>query len=334
MATPPKKLPASPAIQVAVEVADVTEVEADVLILKYARGFHGADQEVALALHAKGKVELTSVDPAAGETTLVPTRGSIAAPLVLFVGTPRLGQLRYREVRELVVGGLASLAKVAPQVKHVALTLHGPNIGLDESQSFLSELRGLTDAIGVGAFPPHLERITFVERNANRAARMREVLELTGFQLGGVVGKAVEDDPPRIEDPDKKPHIFVAMPFAKETDDVFYYGIQKPVHAAGFLCERVDQVSFTGDIVERIVRQIGSAALVIAEVTGANPNVYLEIGYAWGRGVPTLLLARNPAELRFDVRSQRALFYERIFDLELALGKELERLPRSRPHAT
>ncbi len=112
----------------------------------------------------------------------------------------------------------------------------------------------------------------------------------------------------------------------KDMDDVFYYGIQQPVRAAGFLCERVDQEAFLGDILDRVKQKIETAAVVIAELTGANPNVYLEIGYAWGKGVPTLLLLKDGQELRFDVRGQRCLKYERIRDLEESLAKELQGL--------
>lgn len=66
----------------------------------------------------------------------------------------------------------------------------------------------------------------------------------------------------------------------KDMDDVFYYGIQQPVRATGFLCERADQEAFLGDILDRVKQKIETAAVVIAELTGANPNVYLEIGYA------------------------------------------------------
>lgn len=112
----------------------------------------------------------------------------------------------------------------------------------------------------------------------------------------------------------------------KDMDDVFYYGIQQPVRAVGFLCERVDQEAFLGDILDRVKQKIETAAVVIAELTGANPNVYLEIGYAWGKGVPALLLLKDGQELRFDVRGQRCLKYERIRDLEESLAKELQEL--------
>lgn len=112
----------------------------------------------------------------------------------------------------------------------------------------------------------------------------------------------------------------------KDMDDVFYYGIQQPVRATGFLCERADQEAFLGDILDRVKQKIETAAVVIAELTGANPNVYLEIGYAWGKGVPTLLLLKDGQELRFDVRGQRCLKYERIRDLEESLAKELQEL--------
>jgi nucleoside 2-deoxyribosyltransferase len=75
-----------------------------------------------------------------------------------------------------------------------------------------------------------------------------------------------------------------------------------------------------------VKKKIDTAAVVIAELSGANPNVYLEVGYAWGKGRPTILLAKNEEELRFDVRDQRCLKYERIRDLEEILNRELKEL--------
>jgi len=106
-------------------------------------------------------------------------------------------------------------------------------------------------------------------------------------------------------------------------DDVFFYGIQQPLHAAGLLCERVDQDAFTGGIMDYVKTRIETASVVIAELSGANPNVYLEVGYAWGKGRPVILLAHDERELHFDVRGQRCLVYERIKDLEESLAREL-----------
>lgn len=72
--------------------------------------------------------------------------------------------------------------------------------------------------------------------------------------------------------------------------------------------------------------RIRTARLVIADLTEANPNVYLEVGYAWGCGIPTVLLVRDTKDLRFDVRTQRCLPYKRIKDLEESLTKELKDL--------
>lgn len=123
-----------------------------------------------------------------------------------------------------------------------------------------------------------------------------------------------------------KSHVFVAMPFSKELEDVFFFGIQSPVNTAGLLCERMDMVAFTGDILDKVKARIESAALVIADLTGANPNVYLEVGYAWGKGRPTLLLSKKTEELKFDVRGQRCIVYDSIFDLANKLNQDLSAL--------
>ena len=70
------------------------------------------------------------------------------------------------------------------------------------------------------------------------------------------------------------------MPFANTFSDLFEYGIQRPVRDLGFLCERRDQDVFTGDILERIKTQIETSTAIIAVLTGDDPNVYLEVGYA------------------------------------------------------
>ncbi|MEM6455720.1 MAG: hypothetical protein AAF772_11545, partial [Acidobacteriota bacterium] len=124
---------------------------------------------------------------------------------------------------------------------------------------------------------------------------------------------------------DAKPRVFVAMPFNEDMEDVFHYGIEKTAHRAGLLCERADLAIFTGDILNWIHRRIQGARVVVADLTGANPNVMLEVGYAWGCGIETVLVVRCgddgglPDDLPFDVRGQKCLRYRSIRDLEQQL---------------
>lgn len=116
------------------------------------------------------------------------------------------------------------------------------------------------------------------------------------------------------------------MPFSKDLEDVYVFGIQGPVNTAGYLCERVDMTTFTGDILDRIKSRIETGTLVIADLTGANANVYLEVGYAWGKNRPTLLLAKKEDDLKFDVRGQRCIVYKNIVDLSKKLQVDLAAL--------
>jgi hypothetical protein len=88
----------------------------------------------------------------------------------------------------------------------------------------------------------------------------------------------------------------------------------------------MDHLNFTGEIVDWMKRKIETATVVIAEVKENNPNVYLEIGYAWGKGRPTILIAKDIDGLAFDVRGHLCLQYGGIIALEDTLGRELREL--------
>jgi hypothetical protein len=123
--------------------------------------------------------------------------------------------------------------------------------------------------------------------------------------------------------------VFVAMPFAKEFNAVYRYGLEKPVQDAGYLCERADLASFTGDVIQWVKERISRADLVIADLTGKNANVYLEVGFAWGCGKPTMLVVSRSEDLGFDVRGQRCLVYDSdITVLEELVRKELAGLAK------
>ncbi|MDQ3818644.1 MAG: hypothetical protein M3362_13335 [Acidobacteriota bacterium] len=322
-------------IILSIEAGDALKFQADVLALKYAQAFYGVDEAVAQRLSIEDD-DLALSLPRVYSFCLFPSKKAISAKAVLFVSVPSLDQFGYQEIREFGRKVLISLAGAAPEIRHLCLTINGPGYGLDEIEAFESEVAGILDAIKSGDFPQELQRITIIERNAARASRLSEVLArllpsgLVEVGKGGEIKELGEKANERLQsvgyDSENKQHVFVAMPFAEEMDDIFHYGIQGAVKAAGFLCERADLSTFTGDVIEWVKKRIASSTLVIADLSNANPNVYLEVGFAWGCGRPTVLLCRDSAELKFDVRSQRCLVYKKIKDLEESLRKELEGL--------
>lgn len=54
---------------------------------------------------------------------------------------------------------------------------------------------------------------------------------------------------------------------------------------------------------EEIFSKLHRASVVIADLTGSRPNCFLELGYAFGRGLPTLATARSGSEIPFDIKT-------------------------------
>lgn len=311
---------------------DAIDIQADVLALKYAQASYGLDAFVSERLLQAGHSR-SEVSPAPGASVILRAVSEVRARHILLIGVEPLGDFDYREIRDFGRRVLSSLVGGSPDVQHIAVTMHGAGFGLDEVEAFESQVAGLVDGITGGDLPTGLQRITFAERNPGRAKRLRDVLQqiLPGGEVGA--GQAVRgrsDSSERLRaagySSKAKAHVFVAMPFLEDMEDVYDYGIQTAVRDAGFLCERADLATYTGDVIEWIRRRIKTASYVIADLTGANPNVYLEVGFAWASGVPTILLVQSTDALRFDVRGQRCLVYKRIKDLEKKLRGELQGL--------
>jgi hypothetical protein len=106
-----------------------------------------------------------------------------------------------------------------------------------------------------------------------------------------------------------RPRAFVVMQFAEPYDTFYREVIQKQAEAAGFEVFRIDEKAGPGVIFQDIQREIEQAEVVVAEITPANANVFYELGYAHALGKPTILLAQRGAELPFDIRSFRVVFY-------------------------
>jgi hypothetical protein len=302
----------------------------DVLVLKHAQALYGLDAQV---------VERLGFDhdllPPPGGYRVVRKPTGVGAKAVLFVGVRPIREFSYTDVRAFGHKALSSVASGFPNAVHIALTLHGVGYGLDEVECFDAEIAGIVDALQAHDYPRSLRTISVLEINPGRAARMITQLESLLETGPGVIrdslgptSEALGGERLRSAGADlgARSHAFVAMPFDPTFSDTFHYGISPAVRVNGLLCERIDRQAFVGDILQRLKDQIEGAELVVADLTGANPNVFLEIGFAWGNGVPTVLLCREGEALKFDVQSQRCLFYGSIRELEEKLSAEVREL--------
>lgn len=122
-----------------------------------------------------------------------------------------------------------------------------------------------------------------------------------------------------------KPFAFVLMPFSSDFDDVYKLGIKAVADELGIVAERVDEQIFSETMLERIYRQIEAADFVIADMSGRNPNVFYEVGYAHARGKLCTLLTQDANDIPFDLKHHRHLVYGgSIVDLKNRLTPELE----------
>lgn len=121
-----------------------------------------------------------------------------------------------------------------------------------------------------------------------------------------------------------KPFAFVLMPFSSEFDDIYNLGIQAVASENGVTAERVDEQIFNEGMLDRIYGQIDRADFVIADVTGRNPNVFYEVGYAHGKQKPVTLLTKSVDDIPFDLKHHRHLVYNgSISTLKSKLSREI-----------
>jgi hypothetical protein len=114
------------------------------------------------------------------------------------------------------------------------------------------------------------------------------------------------------------------MPFDPQFNDVYKLGIKRAVEDAGMLAERVDEQIFHNErMLERIYNQIDACDFVIADMSGKNPNVFYEVGYAHAKGKRCILLTNDATDIPFDLKHHRHIVYKNISELQIALKRDI-----------
>jgi len=114
----------------------------------------------------------------------------------------------------------------------------------------------------------------------------------------------------------KKSHIcFVIMSFQEKYILTYEKAIRPAVKDAAdyrkekWSCLRSDEIRVPGSITKEIVTSLHTADLVIADLTGHNPNVFYELGVVHSAGRPTIMITQQLRELPFDINTYRVHEY-------------------------
>lgn len=107
----------------------------------------------------------------------------------------------------------------------------------------------------------------------------------------------------------EKPLCFVIGPYGergsktRQWSDFLFNKVIAPVLADRYQVQRTIDNPEAGQISSRIKRDLDSAAVVIADLTADNPNVYYELGYRHATGRPFIHIVRaDHPKLPFDVQ--------------------------------
>jgi nucleoside 2-deoxyribosyltransferase len=119
---------------------------------------------------------------------------------------------------------------------------------------------------------------------------------------------------------------FVIMPFDPSFDDV-YSMIKLSVESAfadqEIKCFRLDEAKPAGRITDRLLKELESSSICVADLTGNKPNVMWEVGYAMALSKPLLIITQETTSLPFDLKDMQSLQYDRNH-LSASLGKALK----------
>jgi|SRR5579872_3826771 len=124
----------------------------------------------------------------------------------------------------------------------------------------------------------------------------------------------------------KAGYCFVLMPFDPGMREVFHT-IKEEVESPpwNFICRRAEDFYSGGHILVDILTGIAEAEVVIADLTGRNPNVFYELGIAHTIREPDaiILLTQSMDSVPFDLRGFRVIEYAQTIEGARTLRQQL-----------
>jgi len=96
-------------------------------------------------------------------------------------------------------------------------------------------------------------------------------------------------------------------PERKRADEIFNFIVVPTVEAVGLEPYRADLDFTPGPITPKFLSELLAARLIIADLTGHNPNVFYELGIAHSFARPLISIVDSVKSLPFDTKDERVI---------------------------
>lgn len=180
---------------------------------------------------------------------------------------------------------------------------HHPGYGIEEIKESLKFLANLG----------------LMERTGGVGRPLAYKLTEEGSRIAGAI---VDDRKVLMRPPAQtRTSVFVASAFGKMDVDLVYKTVLAPsIRDLGLTPLRIDEIEPFQTITERMLQEIHSCKILIADLSFARPSVYLEAGVAHGLGIPLILTCRKDHEnsrndaqrVHFDLVQYRISYWKSV----------------------
>jgi nucleoside 2-deoxyribosyltransferase len=139
-----------------------------------------------------------------------------------------------------------------------------------------------------------------------------------------VVDGLPEDEVITLESLKSKRVLFAIMPFHEDFIDIWSGGVKRAAVGTGLTPIRIDMITTSSAITDDIVAAIKVAEIVVVDVTGNNPNVMFEFGFALAKTKRHVVISQSTEFLTFDIKNVRTIIYKNSWQGIESLYKELQ----------
>lgn len=138
--------------------------------------------------------------------------------------------------------------------------------------------------------------------------------------------KPVGEPKPSLPKKVNRPTCFVISPFGGWFDKYYTDVIALAIEEAGLKAHRADDLYRPSSIIHDIWQFVRKAKILVADLTGKNPNVLYELGLAHAIGKPVIMITQSLDDIPFDLRNLRIIPYDLR---DPSWGQELKRQVQS-----